>query len=96
MARAILGSTDADDAVPWFWSNQFDLKLQTVGLSTGHDQVVIRGDPATRAFSALYLKDGCVTAIDAINSCGTMSRAARWSWRVRGSPPRVWPIPTAR
>ncbi|MEK9210936.1 NAD(P)/FAD-dependent oxidoreductase [Sphingomonas sp. 2378] len=68
VARAILGSTDAYDAVPWFWSNQFDLKLQTVGLSTGHDQVVIRGDPATRAFSALYLKDGCVTAIDAINS----------------------------
>jgi hypothetical protein len=39
------------DAVPWFWSNQYDLKLQTVGLSTGYDQAVLRGDPATRSFS---------------------------------------------
>lgn len=68
VARAILGSTEAYDAIPWFWSNQFDLKLQTVGLSIGHDQVVIRGDPTTRGFSAIYLKDGRVTAIDAINS----------------------------
>ena len=68
VARAIHDADEPYDAVPWFWSNQYDLKLQTVGLSTGHDQVVVRGDPASRSFSAIYLKDGQVIAIDAINS----------------------------
>ncbi|PAV71281.1 hypothetical protein WR25_16216 [Diploscapter pachys] len=68
VARAIHDAAEPYDAVPWFWSNQYDLKLQTVGLSTGHDQVVVRGDPASRSFSAIYLKDGQVIAIDAINS----------------------------
>lgn len=68
VAHAIHDAAEPYDAVPWFWSNQYDLKLQTVGLSTGHDQVVVRGDPASRSFSAIYLKDGQVIAIDAINS----------------------------
>lgn len=67
VARAIHDTAQPYDAVPWFWSNQFDLKLQTVGLSIGHDDVVVRGDPATRSFSAIYLKQGRVIAIDAIN-----------------------------
>ena len=54
-------------ATPWFWSNQYDLKLQTVGLSTGHDATVLRGDPATRSFSVIYLKDGKVVALDCVN-----------------------------
>ncbi|HMT42724.1 FAD-dependent oxidoreductase [Sphingorhabdus sp.] len=54
-------------ATPWFWSNQYDLKLQTVGLSTGHDATVLRGDPATRSFSVIYLKDGKVIALDCVN-----------------------------
>jgi 3-phenylpropionate/trans-cinnamate dioxygenase ferredoxin reductase component len=58
----------AYDAVPWFWSNQYDLKLQTVGLSTGHDATVLRGDPATRSFSLIYLKQGRVIALDCVNS----------------------------
>ena len=66
--RSILGDPAPYDAVPWFWSNQFDLKLQTVGLSTGHDQVVVRGDPATRSFSAVYLKNGAVIALDCVNA----------------------------
>lgn len=67
-ARAICGA-DAQPymATPWFWSNQYDLKLQTVGLSTGHDATVLRGDPAARSFSVIYLKDGKVIALDCVN-----------------------------
>ncbi len=64
----ILGKEEAYDAVPWFWSNQYDLKLQTVGLSTGFDQTVLRGDPATRSFSVVYLKGGKVIALDCVNA----------------------------
>lgn len=55
------------DAVPWFWSNQYDLRLQTVGLSGGHDKVIVRGDMATRSFSVLYLKNGRLLALDCVN-----------------------------
>jgi 3-phenylpropionate/trans-cinnamate dioxygenase ferredoxin reductase subunit len=54
--------------VPWFWSDQYDLKLQIAGISQGYDSTVLRGDPADRAFSCLYLKDGQLIAIDSINS----------------------------
>lgn len=67
-ARTIMGTEDHYDAVPWFWSNQYDLRLQTVGLSSGHDQVVVRGDPATRAFTVLYLREGSVIALDCVNT----------------------------
>jgi 3-phenylpropionate/trans-cinnamate dioxygenase ferredoxin reductase subunit len=53
--------------VPWFWSDQYDLKLQIAGLSQDYDQVVIRGEPASRSFSCLYLKDGVLIAVDAVN-----------------------------
>ncbi|MEG3087291.1 NAD(P)/FAD-dependent oxidoreductase [Sphingomonas sp. PB4P5] len=55
-------------AIPWFWSNQYDLKLQTVGLSIGYDQTVLRGDPAARSFSLVYLKAGKVIALDCVNA----------------------------
>ncbi|MEP9358252.1 FAD-dependent oxidoreductase [Sphingomonas sp. KR3-1] len=67
-AKTICGVEAGYDAVPWFWSNQYDLKLQTVGLSTGHDQLVVRGDPATRSFSLLYLREGRVIALDCVNA----------------------------
>jgi 3-phenylpropionate/trans-cinnamate dioxygenase ferredoxin reductase component len=67
VAKTILGEDIAYDAVPWFWSNQYDLKLQTVGLSAGHDEAVLRGDPATRSFSVIYLKAGRVVALDCVN-----------------------------
>ncbi len=67
-ARTIAGRDAAYAAVPWFWSDQYDLKLQTVGLSTGHDAAVVRGDPATRAFAILYLRRGRVIALDCINA----------------------------
>lgn len=63
----IMGQEKAYDAVPWFWSNQYDLKLQTVGLSTGYDGTILRGDPATRSFSVLYMKAGKLIALDCVN-----------------------------
>ncbi|WP_420139869.1 NAD(P)/FAD-dependent oxidoreductase [Sphingomonas sp.] len=68
VAKALTGAPEPYAAVPWFWSNQYDLKLQTVGLSAGHDAEVVRGDPASRSFSILYLKEGHVVALDCVNS----------------------------
>ncbi|KQR81239.1 NAD(P)/FAD-dependent oxidoreductase [Sphingomonas sp. Leaf343] len=68
VARALTGAPEPYVAVPWFWSNQYDLRLQTVGLSTGHDREVLRGDPATRSFSIVYLKAGRVVALDCVNA----------------------------
>ncbi|RVQ67045.1 NAD(P)/FAD-dependent oxidoreductase [Croceicoccus ponticola] len=67
VAKAIMGEKEPYKATPWFWSNQYDLKLQTVGLSIGHDETVLRGDPATRSFSVVYLKEGRVIALDCVN-----------------------------
>jgi 3-phenylpropionate/trans-cinnamate dioxygenase ferredoxin reductase subunit len=67
-AKAILGQPAQYDATPWFWSNQYDIKLQTVGLSIGHDQTVVRGDMASRSFSVAYLKAGRLIALDCVNA----------------------------
>ncbi len=67
-ARTIAGEAVSYDAVPWFWSNQYDLKLQTVGLSIGHDAEVVRGDPAGGSFSIAYLRAGRVIALDCVNA----------------------------
>nr|WP_299692511.1 FAD-dependent oxidoreductase [Hydrocarboniphaga sp.] len=67
-AKCLLGLAVAYDAVPWFWSNQYDLKLQTVGLSIGHDQTVLRGELAARSFSVIYLLQGRVIALDCVNA----------------------------
>ena len=66
-AKAICGDEQPYTAFPWFWSNQYDLRLQTAGLSMGYDKTVLRGDPAERSFSVLYLKDGKLIAVDAVN-----------------------------
>ena len=67
VARTLCGTPTAYSATPWFWSNQYDLRLQTVGLSSGHDATVMRGDPATRSFSLIYLRAGKVIALDCVN-----------------------------
>ncbi|MXP47768.1 NAD(P)/FAD-dependent oxidoreductase [Altererythrobacter luteolus] len=67
-AKAIMGDKQPYHAFPWFWSNQYDLKLQTAGLSLGHDQTVLRGDPANRKFSVVYLKEGRIIALDCVNN----------------------------
>lgn len=68
VARDIVGDALPYAAFPWFWSNQYDLKLQTAGLSVGYDRSLIRGDLATRSFSVLYFKVDHLIAIDAVNS----------------------------
>ena len=68
VAKVLTGTPAHYDAVPWFWSNQYDLRLQTVGLSSGHDAVVMRGDPAAKRFSLAYLSRGRVIAIDCVNA----------------------------
>jgi 3-phenylpropionate/trans-cinnamate dioxygenase ferredoxin reductase subunit len=66
-AASIIGQQVAHAGVPWFWSDQYDLKLQMVGLSQGYDQVVIRGSMEAHNFSAFYLKDGVVISVDCVN-----------------------------
>jgi len=67
-AKDIMGMAEPYHAVPWFWSNQYDLRLQTMGLSIGFDEALVRGDPATRSFSVVYLKEGRVLALDCVNA----------------------------
>ena len=67
-AKAIMGEEEPYAATPWFWSNQYDLKLQTVGLNHGHDDAVTRGDPDSRSFSVVYLRGGKVVALDCVNA----------------------------
>lgn len=67
-AANICGENVSYAQVPWFWSDQYDLKLQIVGLSDGYDEVVMRGDPQTRSFACLYLCGGELIAVDAVNS----------------------------
>jgi 3-phenylpropionate/trans-cinnamate dioxygenase ferredoxin reductase component len=68
VANVIIGTPKPYHAIPWFWSNQYDLKLQTVGLSAGHDATIVRGDPATRSWTLVYLRKGRVIALDCINA----------------------------
>ncbi|MDF1834822.1 MAG: FAD-dependent oxidoreductase [Alteraurantiacibacter sp. bin_em_oilr2.035] len=67
VAKGICGDSQPYSAFPWFWSNQYDLRLQTAGLNIGYDETVLRGDPAERSFSVIYLKEGRVIAVDAVN-----------------------------
>lgn len=66
-AAAINGRERAHDSVPWFWSDQYDLKLKMVGLSQGYDRLVLRGSPDAGAFCAFYLQGARVLAVDTVN-----------------------------
>jgi 3-phenylpropionate/trans-cinnamate dioxygenase ferredoxin reductase subunit len=67
-AATICGTPVAYNQIPWFWSDQYDLKLQIVGLSNDYDQFILRGDPASRSFAGFYLQGDKLLAVDAINS----------------------------
>jgi 3-phenylpropionate/trans-cinnamate dioxygenase ferredoxin reductase subunit len=66
-AASICGQKVPHAGVPWFWSDQYDLKLQMVGISQGYDKVVIRGSMEANNFAAFYLKDGVVISLDTVN-----------------------------
>ncbi len=67
-ALAMVGKPKTYSEVPWFWSDQYDLKLQIAGLARPSDQLVLRGDPATRKFAVFHLRDGVVAAVEAVNA----------------------------
>ena len=67
-ASNICGVDSSYCQVPWFWSDQYDIKLQIAGLSEGYDDVVLRGDPSGGSFACFYLADSILIAVDAINS----------------------------
>jgi 3-phenylpropionate/trans-cinnamate dioxygenase ferredoxin reductase subunit len=67
-AASLLGREATVSQVPWFWSDQDDIKLQIAGLSNGYDQIVVRGEPDTEQFSVLYYAAGRLVAVDAINT----------------------------
>ena len=69
-AAALLGKARAFNATPWFWSEQYGVKLQMVGLNAGFDAMVTRGDPAQRKFSAFYFRQGKLIAADSMNLPG--------------------------
>jgi 3-phenylpropionate/trans-cinnamate dioxygenase ferredoxin reductase component len=67
-AATLLGRTSDTRSVPWFWSNQGDLRLQIAGLSAGYDHYDVRGDPQSERFAVLYYRDGALIAVDAVNT----------------------------
>lgn len=67
-ALSLLGTPRVHDKVPWFWSDQYDLKLVIVGLNHGYDTLVMRGTAAARSFSACYLRAGELIALDTVNN----------------------------
>jgi len=67
-AMAMLGRPKSYSEVPWFWSDQYDLKLQIAGMARATDQTVLRGEPASRKFAVFHLRDGAVAAVEAVNA----------------------------
>jgi len=67
-AFAMMGKPTPYREVPWFWSDQYDLKLQIAGLSRTGDHLVVRGDPATRKFAVFHLRAGKVACVEAVNA----------------------------
>ena len=67
-ALAMVGKPKTYSEVPWFWSDQYDLKLQIAGLARPTDTLVQRGDPAARKFAVFHLRDGEVAAVEAVNA----------------------------
>ena len=67
-AYAMVGRPHPYREVPWFWSDQYDLKLQIAGLARDGDRIVVRGDPAARKFAVFHLREGAVAAVEAVNA----------------------------
>ncbi|MER6975567.1 NAD(P)/FAD-dependent oxidoreductase [Streptomyces carpinensis] len=88
-AAMLLDVEQPSTAVPWFWSDQADLKLQMAGISTGFDQAVLRGAPDTEQFSLLYYRDEQLIAIEAINSPRDYMAVRRILERGGTVPPRA-------
>ncbi|APG62401.1 pyridine nucleotide-disulfide oxidoreductase [Sphingorhabdus lutea] len=68
VAKNICGEPSEYHAVPWFWSNQYDIRLQTIGLNLGYDDIIIRGSMEAQKFSLIYTQNGHVIALDCVNN----------------------------
>ena len=77
VAKHLTGEREPYAATPWFWSNQYDLRLQTVGFSSDGDEAIMRGDPDSRSFSVVYLREGRVAALDCVNSTRDYAQGRR-------------------
>ena len=77
VAKHVTGERERYNTVPWFWSNQYDLRLQTVGFSSEDDDRVVRGDPDSRSFSVVYLREGRVAALDCVNATRDYAQGRR-------------------
>ena len=87
VASTILGNKTAYNVVPWFWSDQYGLKLQMAGLSKGHDHFALRGDMDMDKFSICYFKDEQLIAVDSVNAPADHLAARRLlAGRVRLTP----------
>ena len=76
-ALAICGKDVSYDQLPWFWSDQYDVKLQTAGLMQGYDRLEVNGDPSAKKFTVSYFKDEKIIAMDAINSPADFMKAKK-------------------
>ena len=88
VAKAIVGDKEPYHALPWFWSNQYDLKLQTAGLNTGYDDTILRGDPELRKFTVVYMKEGKPIAFDCV---GTMKDYVQGRKLLESGPEKIDP-----
>jgi 3-phenylpropionate/trans-cinnamate dioxygenase ferredoxin reductase subunit len=89
-AAAVCGKSKPYTDVPWFWSDQYDLKLQIAGLAAPGDQVVMRGDPTTRSFAAFHLREGAIAAVEAVNAAPEYMMGRRLiAARARVAPERL-------
>ena len=70
VARAIMGNPAPYRDVPWFWTDQYEIRFQMVGLAAGYDQSVLRGSIESRKFSVFYFKEGRLLAVDSVNRFG--------------------------
>ena len=77
-ALAIAGKPKTYSEVPWFWSDQYDLKLQIAGIARPSDRMVLRGDPATRKFAVFHLRDGVMAAVEAVNAAPDYMLGRKW------------------
>ncbi|KAF0957984.1 NAD(P)/FAD-dependent oxidoreductase [Rhodococcus sp. T7] len=75
VAASILGSPNPLKPVPWFWSNQYDVKFKTMGVPIAYDAAVVRGTPQSGAFSVVYLRDDQVVAVDTVNNLRDYAQA---------------------
>jgi 3-phenylpropionate/trans-cinnamate dioxygenase ferredoxin reductase subunit len=93
-ASNICGKPARHEHVPWFWSDQYDVKLQIAGLSEGYDQTVLRGDPDAGSFALYYLAAGELIAVDAVNSMRDFMNGKKWIAEHKPGPTRrCWPTP---